>query len=71
MTSTDMTELNEVEAIRRVSERLRISFGMLDPSVIDAAVTVAMSKMHHARVRTFVPILVEREARASLEQIAP
>jgi hypothetical protein len=65
------TELDEVEAIRRVSEQLKSSFSTMDPSVIDAAVTVAHRKLLDARIRTFVPIFVEREARATLNEIAP
>jgi hypothetical protein len=65
------TELNEDEAIRRVAERLRLSYTSVDPSVVDAAVTVAQRRLLGARIRTFVPIFVEREARAALAEIAP
>jgi hypothetical protein len=59
-------ELNEDEAIARVAERLRSTYPSVDPRVVDEAVTEARGHLGSARIRTFVPIFVEREARAAL-----
>lgn len=59
---------NEEAAIAEVVERLSERFPDAPVSQIDAAVQGAYSHFEGAKVRDFIPVLTEREARANLEQ---
>jgi hypothetical protein len=51
-----------------VSEKLRDRFGDHRASEIDAAVEHEASRFGSARFRSFVPLLIERRARARLKR---
>jgi hypothetical protein len=53
--------------LRVVSEKLRDRFGQERAPEIDAAVEREASRFGTARFRSFVPLLVERRARARLK----
>ncbi|WP_406513733.1 three-helix bundle dimerization domain-containing protein [Streptomyces sp. NBC_00161] len=58
---------DEEEGVERVAERLRItSCGRRPTDQVDAAVRAAMDHFKDSNVRDFVPVLVERRARAAL-----
>ncbi|MEU5148628.1 hypothetical protein AB0G42_15735 [Streptomyces yangpuensis] len=61
-------EPDEAEAIRRVAERLKAGFlGRRTAEQVDAAVRAALDRFEDSKVRNFIPVLVERRARAALE----
>ncbi|MGW1711540.1 three-helix bundle dimerization domain-containing protein [Streptomyces sp. NPDC002206] len=53
----------EQAALHHVTERLTASFPAADHDTVDALVRTAHETLRHAKVRTYVPILVERRAR--------
>ncbi|GAA1942289.1 three-helix bundle dimerization domain-containing protein [Microbacterium deminutum] len=59
--------INEDAAIEDVIERLAERFPRLPHAQIVDAVYAARDSFARAQVRDFVPVLVEREARARLE----
>ncbi|WP_034263098.1 three-helix bundle dimerization domain-containing protein [Actinospica robiniae] len=56
----------EHDAIGLVKQRLRRRYPDVAPERVGAAVDGAYHRFDHSRVRTFVPILVEHEAREEL-----
>ena len=60
----------EEDAVRDVSGRLRRAYASVDGATVEHAVAEAREAFRQARVRTFVPILVERRARAALDTAA-
>lgn len=56
----------EREAIVLVKQRLRRRYPDLAPERIGATVDGVYHRFDHSRVRTFVPVLVEHEAREEL-----
>jgi hypothetical protein len=53
--------------LRHVRDRLHRQFDdTAGPDVVDEAVDEAARRLDHAQVETFVPVLVERTARAQL-----
>jgi len=58
---------DEDQALSDVVDRLEERFPSRDRSEIERAVADAHSHFERAKVRDFVPVLVEREARARLE----
>ncbi|MER7752026.1 hypothetical protein [Kitasatospora sp. NPDC097643] len=54
-------------AMRLVAARLKASHPEADAATVDALVVGAYDELRDAKVRTFVPILTERRARARLE----
>jgi hypothetical protein len=58
---------NETKAVEQVSERLRSRYATTEPAKVDAAVKVAHNNLRDSRIRAFVPIFVERQARAALD----
>ena len=57
----------EEDAIRAVTERLKSTYsGTRTTDEIEAAVAAAHASFSDRRVRDFVPVLVERKARATL-----
>jgi hypothetical protein len=61
-------ENHEAEAIRQVAQRLRTAYrDTRTPAEIDGAIADAHRRFEGRPVRDFVPILVERAARARLE----
>jgi hypothetical protein len=60
----------EVEDIRRVAERLRITYrGRRTPEQVDAAVSAAVEHLKDSKIRDFVPVLAERRARVVLDSV--
>ena len=60
-------DIDEDAAIQDVIDRLAERFPKLPPTQIADAVFEARDSFARAQVRDFVPLLVEREARARLE----
>ena len=61
-------DIDEDAAMEDVIERLAERFPKLPPTQIVDAVHAARDSFARAQVRDFVPVLVEREARARLER---
>lgn len=59
---------DEDAAFAEIAERLTERYPHVPSDRIDAAVEEARRHFDHARVRDFVPVLAEREARARLQQ---
>ncbi|WP_328382412.1 hypothetical protein OHS81_03820 [Streptomyces sp. NBC_00400] len=57
---------DELTAVQNVIARLRSAYPSVDPATVDALVKTAYDQLHQARIRTYVPILVERRARTML-----
>ena len=69
-----MAEISEELMIADVERRLASKYGHLAPDQISAAVQDARARFEHCPIRDFVPLLVERHARAELtepRQLAP
>jgi hypothetical protein len=62
------TIANEEQAVADVIDRLVARFPDLPKERISDAVAAASARLAGAKVRDFVPVLVEREARGQLEQ---
>lgn len=58
--------ITENKAIEQASERLKARYASTEPAAVDAAVK-AEERFRGARIRDFVPIFVERQARATLD----
>ncbi|WP_270352827.1 three-helix bundle dimerization domain-containing protein [Microbacterium testaceum] len=65
MSSTDP---NEAAVIDEIVERLETRFPNQSPSAIRSAVEEARVHFARARVKDFVPLFIEREAKARLER---
>ncbi|MEU0430149.1 hypothetical protein ABZ153_00580 [Streptomyces sp. NPDC006290] len=57
---------DEAVALLRLAARLKTAYPSVDPSVVDEVVATARGSFRQAKVRTYVPILVERRVRALL-----
>ncbi|KAB1990697.1 three-helix bundle dimerization domain-containing protein [Streptomyces triticiradicis] len=57
---------DEAVALHRLAVRLKAAYPSVEPSVVDQVVAAARGSFRQAKVRTYVPILVERRARALL-----
>ncbi|WP_406376049.1 hypothetical protein OG788_41310 [Streptomyces sp. NBC_00647] len=57
---------DEAVALLRLAARLKGAHPSIDPSVVDQAVTTARGTFRQAKVRTYVPILIERRVRVVL-----
>ncbi|MFE1291067.1 three-helix bundle dimerization domain-containing protein [Streptomyces sp. NPDC058751] len=57
---------DEETALRHMTARLKAAYPSVDPSVVDQVVARARGPFRQAKVRTYVPILVERRVRALL-----
>ena len=57
---------DELTAIGRVAARLAAACPWADVATVEATVLTAYASFREARVRTYVPILVERRARKVL-----
>ncbi|WP_327325353.1 hypothetical protein OG735_24760 [Streptomyces sp. NBC_01210] len=56
-------------AIRYVAAGLKAAYPSVDPAVVDAAVATAYGTFRQAKIRVYVPILVERRVRILLGAI--
>ncbi|WP_442816320.1 three-helix bundle dimerization domain-containing protein [Streptomyces sp. NBC_01233] len=59
-------EAEDALAIHHVTERLMKAHPELDADLVESAVRTAHEELGHARVRTWLPILMERRARDPL-----
>lgn len=65
-------ESSDSEAvITEIVERLEERFPRTSHDAICAAVDAAQAQFSRARVKDFVPLFIEREARARLERLLP
>ncbi|WP_330334334.1 hypothetical protein OHS33_34370 [Streptomyces sp. NBC_00536] len=58
-----MTEPEDALAIRHVVERLMEAHPHLDAAVVRSSVETAYEELRYARVRTYLPVLMERRAK--------
>jgi hypothetical protein len=61
-----MAEISEAVKIAEVERRLATTYGDLPPDRISSAIQKAYAQFDQSRIRDFVPLLVERRARAEL-----
>ena len=61
-----VAEISEELMIADVERRLTSKYGHLPPEQISAAVERARARFEQSSIRDFVPLLVERHARAEL-----
>lgn len=64
-----MTATAELHAIEAVRQRLHARYPNTEAGVVDRAVTIAHASLRDARIRDFIPVLVEREARDKIEHL--
>jgi hypothetical protein len=69
-TAPEDARLDEAVALRRLATSLKAAYPSVDPSVVDQGVATARGSFRQAKVRTYVPILVERRVRALLAGLA-
>ncbi|MFJ4037165.1 three-helix bundle dimerization domain-containing protein [Microbacterium sp. NPDC090007] len=62
---------DEESAISEIVERLEERFPQSSPETVRAAVEDARQHFSRAKVKDFVPLFIEREARARLERPLP
>lgn len=60
---------SEVASIDEVQQRLVRKFSHVPKDQITTAVARAHARFEHSRIRDFVPLLVERRARAALAEL--
>jgi hypothetical protein len=60
---------DEAVALLRLTERLKAAYPSIDPSAVDREVATAHASFRQAKVRTYVPILVERRVRVLLDAV--
>ncbi|MFF3861394.1 three-helix bundle dimerization domain-containing protein [Streptomyces sp. NPDC002209] len=58
-----MAESEDALAIRHVAERLLKAHPELDADVVEDSVRTAYEELRYARVRTYLPVLMERRAK--------
>lgn len=63
--------VDEDGAMGQVVERLAVGFPGVDSETVSAIVREAYAAFNEATVRDFIPVLVERQARALLRSAAP
>ena len=66
-----MAEISEELMMADVERRLTSKYGHLPPDQISAAVQDARARFALSPIRDFVPLLVERHARAELTKPRP
>lgn len=62
--------LNEDEEAAEIVQRLSARYPSIPTDLVERAVADARADFATAKVRDFVPVLIEREARARLQQTA-
>ncbi|MHA6763278.1 three-helix bundle dimerization domain-containing protein [Streptacidiphilus sp. PAMC 29251] len=61
-------DLYEDEAVHKVAERLKANYrGRYRPDTVESTVAAAREHFHGSPIRDFIPVLVERRARAELD----
>jgi hypothetical protein len=64
----DMAEISEQSMVAEVEQRLIIKYPHVAPDRITRAVQTAHSRFEQSSIRDFIPLLVERRAKAELAQ---
>lgn len=64
-----MSTESEAHALAAVRDRLESKYPSTDPSVVQLAVDVSYESLRTAKIREFIPVLVEREASDKLEHL--
>ncbi len=59
--------IDEAVARQEIIDRLGLAYPDVEPSKVEAIVLEAYAGMADAKVRDFVPVLVEREAKARIK----
>ncbi|AJT69937.1 hypothetical protein T261_8344 [Streptomyces lydicus] len=59
----------EALAVRQVATALKSAYPWVDAAVVDAVAAAAHATFHQAKIRIYIPILVERRARTVLRAI--
>ena len=65
-----MIEEEEARAISRLVERLTVRFPQVPARRVEEIVLAAHQSFDGARVRSFIPLLVEHDVRSPLEDLA-
>lgn len=60
---------DQAPSLEDLVARLTVAYPSVDPSAVQAAVSAAHDHFEQARVRAYVPILVERRSRKALDSI--
>ncbi|MCY0946111.1 three-helix bundle dimerization domain-containing protein [Streptomyces antarcticus] len=63
-----MMETEDASMVRHVAERLLKTHPALGTEAVDGAVQTAYDEFRYARVRTYLPVLLERRAGDLLEK---
>ncbi|MGW7104088.1 three-helix bundle dimerization domain-containing protein [Streptomyces sp. NPDC054838] len=58
-----MTESDDALVVRHVAERLMKAHPHLDADLVRSSVQTAYEELKYARVRAYLPVLMERRAR--------
>ena len=58
-----MAESEDAVAIRHVTERLMEAHPEVDACLVQSSVRTAYEELRYARVRTYLPVLMERRAK--------
>ncbi|MFI9207855.1 three-helix bundle dimerization domain-containing protein [Streptomyces sp. NPDC053253] len=66
-----MAESEDALTVRRVAERLMEAHPQLDAGVVRSSVQTAYEELRYARVRSYLPVLMERRARDLLPSDEP
>lgn len=61
-----MTESEDALTIRHLAERLMEAHPHLDAALVHSSVRTAYEELRYARVRTYLPVLMERRAKELL-----
>ncbi|WP_344737546.1 three-helix bundle dimerization domain-containing protein [Microbacterium awajiense] len=59
--------IDEAGAEQEIIDRLGLAFPDVEPAMVETIVQEAYAGMANARVRDFVPVLVEREAKTRIK----
>ena len=65
-----MTVDSEVRALDQVRDRLEKQYPATSPENVRLAISVAYESLRDARIREFIPVLVEREAKDKLSHLS-
>lgn len=65
-----MTADSEVRALDEVRDRLEKQYPETSHENVELAIAVAYESLRHARIREFIPVLVEHEARNKLSHLS-
>lgn len=61
-----MREISEQVLVAAVERRLTSRFAEIPQDAVSSAVRTAHARFEHSPIRAFIPVLVERQARAEL-----